>query len=425
MSLAISQQLQQSLAENQQWLRGLARALVGEAEADDLVQDALERALLHPPATDRPIRPWLRTTMSNLSKMRWRSGSRRKEREEQSASITPSSASDASSGLHRLQTQERLVKAVLSLAEPYQQAVILRYVDGLSSAEIGRRLDLPGGTVRSQLKRGLETLRTQLDEQEERSTWTLGLVPFLGVPTLLSEQLATSTKGTSMNIGNTLIVTAALAGAGGVAAYAYSGSDAPDNPQTSVPLTKIAEVDLQEPLEPETTAASESDGADNEKKRGMRLRKKRARANLVQAITQARVGTDPLKTKTYDFTGRSIWPSAVATSPNEKEIPFGISHLRRQMDEATPLFAECYQLGLAENPELSATFTLDYVVEAQEGVGGYVREATISSKEKESETLVECLRETVLSLNFLPPDKSDSIRIVYPLTFVPSAPISE
>src|SRR2546429_9758360 len=64
------------------WMRRLAQALVGDAGADDLVQDASEAALKHPPANDRrPHRPWLRRVMRNLAAMGARGAERRTRRE--------------------------------------------------------------------------------------------------------------------------------------------------------------------------------------------------------------------------------------------------------------------------------------------------------------------------------------------------------
>ena len=64
-------------------LRALARSLVGgDAEVDDLLQDTAVVALEHPPATDRPVRPWLATVLGNRWRMDRRGAGRRAAREQ-------------------------------------------------------------------------------------------------------------------------------------------------------------------------------------------------------------------------------------------------------------------------------------------------------------------------------------------------------
>ena len=64
-------------------MRALARSLA-HGEADDLLQDAAVAALEHPPATDRPVRPWLATVIRNRWRMNRRGEARRAAREQAS-----------------------------------------------------------------------------------------------------------------------------------------------------------------------------------------------------------------------------------------------------------------------------------------------------------------------------------------------------
>ncbi|MGE5182485.1 MAG: RNA polymerase sigma factor, partial [Acidobacteriota bacterium] len=73
-------------------LRALARSLVhGEADADDLLQDAAVALLEHPPELDRPVRPWLATVIVNRWRMNRRGATRRRARE---AAVDPPIADD-------------------------------------------------------------------------------------------------------------------------------------------------------------------------------------------------------------------------------------------------------------------------------------------------------------------------------------------
>ena len=50
------------------WLRQLAASLVLDpGAADDVVQDTWLAALLHPPAADRPLEPWLARVARNFA----------------------------------------------------------------------------------------------------------------------------------------------------------------------------------------------------------------------------------------------------------------------------------------------------------------------------------------------------------------------
>ncbi|MEZ5973953.1 MAG: sigma factor-like helix-turn-helix DNA-binding protein [Planctomycetota bacterium] len=80
--------------------------------------------------------------------------------------------------VEEVDTQRRLVGEVLQLSEPYRTTVMLRYFQNMSSAEIARHQDVPPGTVRWRLKRGLDELRERLDDSfGSRENWCLALVP--------------------------------------------------------------------------------------------------------------------------------------------------------------------------------------------------------------------------------------------------------
>lgn len=164
------------LLEHAEWLRHLALALVGNPDdASDLTQEAIEVALTRPPQRPGPMRPWLGGVVRNLARMRRRSAGRRRDREqraEPAAEVpTPAELVD------RARAQQQVARGVLELDEPYRSTVLLRYYEGLSSAEIARRLDLPAATVRSRLKTGLDRLRADLDRDRGRDRWLALLAP--------------------------------------------------------------------------------------------------------------------------------------------------------------------------------------------------------------------------------------------------------
>ena len=176
-------QLDQLTAE-MGWIRRLAMALVKDASvADDVAQEAYLAAAGHVP-DDRPLRPWLSRVVLNVVRMRGRSAKRREVRE--LAAPTPETVPTAAELIDRVELQRRVAGDVLELAEPYRSTVLLHFFEGLSSAEIARRLGIPDGTVRRRLKVALDELRRRLAERDQRDRKAV-LAPLL-VP--LSSELA-------------------------------------------------------------------------------------------------------------------------------------------------------------------------------------------------------------------------------------------
>jgi len=54
---------------------------------------------------------------------------------------------------------EPLAAALAGLSEEHREVLTLRFVDGLSLAEIAEFMEIPLGTVKSRLHHGLSTLR--------------------------------------------------------------------------------------------------------------------------------------------------------------------------------------------------------------------------------------------------------------------------
>jgi RNA polymerase sigma-70 factor (ECF subfamily) len=179
-------QLDQLTAE-MAWIRRLAMALVKDASAaDDVAQDTFIAAAGHVP-DDRPLRPWLSRVVLNVVRMRGRSAKRREARE--AATAVPDSVPTATELIDRVELQRMVAGEVLALAEPYRSTVLLHYFEGLSSAEIARRLDLPDGTVRRRLKVALDELRARLAKRDEKRSWLAVLAPLVHAPSS-SVQLA-------------------------------------------------------------------------------------------------------------------------------------------------------------------------------------------------------------------------------------------
>ena len=142
-------------------LRRYARALVGnETEADDLVQDTLERALtrLHLwQRSDNPRR-WLFTILHNLHIDHARGQARRP-----AASELDETVADPLARPEDGVTTCEVTAALARLPLEQRQVVLLVGMEGLSYAETAEVLAIPIGTVMSRLSRGRDKLRQLLD----------------------------------------------------------------------------------------------------------------------------------------------------------------------------------------------------------------------------------------------------------------------
>jgi RNA polymerase sigma-70 factor, ECF subfamily len=139
-------------------LRRYARALSGDvAQADDLVQDCLERALsrLVQWRRDSNLRAWLFTILRNVWIDDLRRRSARPERSGMDAAMD--AAATAPNQMDRLLVRD-LAAALALLAPEQRETVLLVGLEGLSYAEVARVTGVPVGTVMSRLKRGRDRL---------------------------------------------------------------------------------------------------------------------------------------------------------------------------------------------------------------------------------------------------------------------------
>jgi len=189
----------EELLAHADWLSRLARTLVGDAAAPDLVQDTFEVALTRPPRRDGPLRPWLAGVARNVARMRARAGARRARREESAAP-----AADAPSPedlVTRVETQQLVARIVLELEEPFRSTLLLRYYEGLTAAAIADAQGVPAGTVRWRLKEAIGRVRAELDRHHDgdRRRWAVMLAPLAG---------ATHGAATTVLVGGLVVKTA-------------------------------------------------------------------------------------------------------------------------------------------------------------------------------------------------------------------------
>ncbi len=197
------------LLRHEEFVLRLARTLVrGEADAEEVAQRTLVSAVENPPRHGA-IRAWLVRVTKNHATELHRTDRRRVAREQRVA--RPEAVAAEGSAMERLELEHGVVRAVLSLDEPYKSVVVAVYYEGLAPAEIAARHGVPAGTVRSQLTRAHEMLRAKLDRTHgERGTWMSGLTGLLALGDVKSG--ATAATGASAGGGATASGMSGIAG---------------------------------------------------------------------------------------------------------------------------------------------------------------------------------------------------------------------
>lgn len=170
--------LSESWHADDRWLRGLARRLVHDPGlADDLVQETWLTRLCRPDIGTVGM-GWLATVMRNRRLVAGRSAERRR-RHEGGAAPTEAQPSTAEV-VERIAVRHDVVRAVLSLDEPYRETVLLRFYEDLPPRRIAQRMGVPVSTVKTRLQRGIARLRDALDNRHggDRHAWTVALISF-------------------------------------------------------------------------------------------------------------------------------------------------------------------------------------------------------------------------------------------------------
>lgn len=149
-------------------LRRYAVALVGSVpDADDLVQDCVEKALVHRASLREADRlySWMLAILHNQHV----AGRRRWMRRGPEVAVEEMADALALSAPPADRTAVRdLVRAMARLPEEQRQVLLLNALEGFSYREMAEALDIPLGTVMSRLARGRERLRVLLEGGEQK-----------------------------------------------------------------------------------------------------------------------------------------------------------------------------------------------------------------------------------------------------------------
>jgi RNA polymerase sigma-70 factor (ECF subfamily) len=138
------------------------RLLRRRALAEEAVQDAFVQVWRRAESFDASKgsgRTWLYAILRNRCLNILRSESRTDLPGDDSVFERPSEDDDPETVVARLGEASRLRACLQRLEPKRRQAIVLAYAHGLSHGELAGRLDLPLGTVKSWIRRGMATLK--------------------------------------------------------------------------------------------------------------------------------------------------------------------------------------------------------------------------------------------------------------------------
>ena len=151
---------------------GALRLTGSHSDAEDVAQEAFLRAYralgTYEAARIRELRlrEWVWAIAANLCRNRARSARRRPEAPLHPDAPVPDPAPGPEAEAVAAVGNECLAAHLARLPWAQRSAVVLRHVGGLSYAEVAAALDRPVGTVKADVHRGLQHLRTALEEEQ-------------------------------------------------------------------------------------------------------------------------------------------------------------------------------------------------------------------------------------------------------------------
>ena len=147
---------------------GLARrVLSNESEAQDVTQDVFLRLWNHPDRFDAArgsLRSFLLTQSHGKAVDAIRSLNARRSREVRDGQLTAAAAYDINNEAWDLALSDQVTRALDALPDHERKVIELAYFEGQTYVEVARTLGQPEGTVKSQIRKGMQRMRSALVE---------------------------------------------------------------------------------------------------------------------------------------------------------------------------------------------------------------------------------------------------------------------
>ena len=147
---------------------GICRRTIGDEAAREVTQDVFVSAWRAREQFD-PGRGTLAAWLVGITKRRVIDHVRRERRhsDRRADENDSAGASAAEPELDRIADRMAVAHAMAELAERPRRVITLAYIEGLTHQEIAERTGLPLGTIKSDIRRGLVSLRQHLESSHE------------------------------------------------------------------------------------------------------------------------------------------------------------------------------------------------------------------------------------------------------------------
>lgn len=139
-------------------------------DAEDLTSRVFHRAFRHIESYNHrgiPFSAWLYRIAHNLVANWYRDRSRKKEVTLEDHLPSTFHFDFPETALEQNQESEKMMKAIRKLPPERQQLIILKYVEGLSNADIGIIMRKSEGAIKSLYHRTLESLRKEIEKMDQ------------------------------------------------------------------------------------------------------------------------------------------------------------------------------------------------------------------------------------------------------------------
>jgi hypothetical protein len=133
------------------------------------------------------------------------------------------------------------------------------------------------------------------------------------------------------------------------------------------------------------------------------------RARLMSPLVARGVEHDP-------HTGLTIPSGSTGPSHNLSR-----EYLQQRIrEDFYPLASACYEGALAKKQDLRGQIVIDFMIVGDKKVGGIVDQAKINERTDIADAeFTACVRESMLSMVFAPPDDNGWVTVTYPFKFSP------
>jgi len=101
--------------------------------------------------------------------------------------------------------------------------------------------------------------------------------------------------------------------------------------------------------------------------------------------------------------------------------------IRKGIQGMKELLAECYDLARRDAPTLAGRLVVEFTLIGEPGVGAVVEQSQVDPESElgTNATLVECVRETIMTLELEAPPQGGRVLVRYPFVFATEPPPSE